>query len=826
MNIISPSNTINVYKSYIREQLSKNTWESSLRKFVENIETSAELQALYNIHTFVDEIMSLEKHYFQLREKIAFRPFYVSLLNRLNIYEQTIPQSDENRKVLNYLYAAVLSQINSNIASQRTILNLRDYLTEAQIHITDIRVIGREIRLHNTQIQYTNSLNAKMDSAKELIGLKILPEMNRNLDLIESNFVALVDETIEKKKQVNNKIEEYEEKLREMKRAMRRQKIFGGLKILGSALSFFGPVGAAAGAVIGAGSTIAEAAMGKPISESTINGISSSVKDLVKALKYNNILFKQQLEDITNELNSNDKYKEEFKELHEKLEKMRSDVEKADKEGTFQPIVSARLELQEMLKGKKIAIETQKPNELTLLKVINKAQDIAQIIGMSVESYNQIKNSEQRMHEVVDAIRGLKNELVALQQYEEQIYNTMIPIFHATENYLKLAKDSLANGGSHVQLDIKKWEIKNRLVDVKYMFSQMTAASGTHDDFQHYFGKVEATMDILIDVYDRIESISDHVKFVDYITQIASNGQNITSDPQFMQTINRMDEIIQTNTVLEKHTFVIHAFKQHYFPFAPLFLDKFNLPPHLRFNDTDALKENAIKQIKDLNSGVIISDATLGSKDIYLFSDIQFDSNDMVSVMPPFYIWKSQEHKNEIQKLLRGEEIIVKADVVNEINNSAIKFNRIGIYLNSPNQTVQTKLNEAIGQFDLTMKIIGENVYRCDKRLYHLPIDGNIVIEQSMRRDANGIPIKQNDVYRKISESNYFLSPYTMWSIQLENQRKNVSLTEFENEIIDIELVGRGQYLKNIQSVSHDVCSQQLDEYYFLDAVLNDVKLE
>lgn len=813
------SYTVNEYKNYIRENLVNNIWESNLRAFLEDIENSKDVQSVYNILSFMNEIIGLENQYFQLRNKFEFRSSFMSILNRLNIYDKTLAESDPIRKVLRYLYAAMLSKINSNISNQKTIFNLRDYLNEAQTHINEIRVIGREKQIQNHQIQYKNSLNIRMDSAKDLINIKLLPELNRNLNLIESNFVNLVDGTLQQKKQAA--IEEYKQKQSEMKRSIFEQKLLSGLKIMSTALSFFGPVGQGVGAILGAGTAIAEAAMSKKVTQSTIARVSTSIYSLVKALKSNQNLFEQQLDDIKYAISANNKYKNEFKELQVELQKIQADVEKANKEGAFLPIVEARKKLQNLVMYKKIDIEKQKPQEHKLIQVMNKVQDIAQIIGMSVDMYNRIKNNAEQMHEVADVIRSLEIELMAIEQYEEPIYKTMIPLFHAIENYLKMLNPSLDNG-SHVQLDIRKWEIKNRLVDVKLMFSQMTDVSAIHDDFQHYFEKVQATMDVLIDVYDRIESISEHSKFVDFITQIAtSNGKDITNDPMLIDSIKKMDEIIQTNLILERHSFVVHAFKQHYFPFAPLFLDKFNLPSQLCFNDTDALKENAIAQIKDLNSGVIISDSTLGIKDINLFSDITFDSDDTISVLPPFYIWKHNEYKKEVQKLLRGEEIYIKADIMKGINKNAIKFKQIGIYLNSPDETIQMELNEAINNFDLTMEMISDNYYRCDKRVYHLPTDGNVVIEQSMKHDSSGMPIKQNDVYKKISGSNYFLSPYALWSIKLENERNNVTVNQFENQIIDIELIGRGQYLKNVETISRDVCNNQLDKYYFLDFIVD-----
>ncbi|XP_037048165.1 uncharacterized protein LOC119082696 isoform X2 [Bradysia coprophila] len=801
---------VNHFKAYARENLGNNVFELSLRQFIQDVENNRDVQSAYDILSFTNEMLDLENQFWNLRNKIAFRPFYESILNRLTVYEKTLPATDARRRVLNYLYAAALSQINSNIVSQKTILNLRDYLNEAQTHINDIRVTGREIQIRNHQVEYTNTMLNKMNAAKDLMNQKIFPQLDKDLELIEANFVVLVDETVEKKRQTHNQIDEYKRKLREMKKSLSRGRIFGGLKVVRAAMSFFGPVGAGIGAVIGAGTSIAEAAVGKQIGPSTIAQVSSSLDSVLKAFKYNNELFKQQLNDIENEIGSNEK----FNDLRGQLQKIKSDVDKADKDESFLPIFNARKQLQELLKNEKQLIQKEHPHDITLNEIVSKVQDIGSVVGMSIEMYNQIKGSKERMREVADVIQSLERELVALDLYEAQIYDTMIPMFRATQAYLK---SQSASGGSHVQLDIKKWEIKNRLGDVKYMFGQMTAVSGTHDDFQHYFEKVLASMDVLIDVYDRIESISDHTQFVDFITKITSNGQGITTDPQLMNIINRMDEMIQTNLVLERHEFIVNAFKQHYFPFAPLFLDKFDLPPRLRFNDTEALKANAIKQIRDLNSGVIISQATLGSKDISLFDDVSFDSNASISLLPPFYVWRHNEFKDEIRKLFKGESILIKADVNTGVNKNAIKFNRIGIQFKSPNATVQAQLNNAMQDFDLTMAMVGNSYYRCGNRVYHLQSDGNVVIEQSMKRDSKENPIKQNNVYRKISESNYFLSPYGLWNMKLESEKIGVDLKKFENEVFDIELVGRGQYLKNTDAVSRDICNGHLDRYYSRD---------
>ncbi|XP_031629644.1 uncharacterized protein LOC116344923 [Contarinia nasturtii] len=61
------------------------------------------------------------------------------------------------------------------------------------------------------------------------------------------------------------------------------------------------------------------------------------------------------------------------------------------------------------------------------------------------------------------------------------------------------------------------------------------------------------------------------------------------------------------------------------------------------------------------------------------------------------------------------------------------------------------------------------------------------------------------------------LSPYTTWSIQLKNTTN--LLRELENEVIDIELVGRGEFLDNNEYVIDEYCNENLDEFYSLDSV-------
>lgn len=65
---------------------------------------------------------------------------------------------------------------------------------------------------------------------------------------------------------------------------------------------------------------------------------------------------------------------------------------------------------------------------------------------------------------------------------------------------------------------------------------------------------------------------------------------------------------------------------------------------------------------------------------------------------------------------------------------------------------------------------------------------------------------------KKLREGNIILSPYTLWSIQLENKRDGFSKLARFKGLVDIKLTGSGQYVK--QNIP--ICSSDLDKFYEL----------
>lgn len=83
----------------------------------------------------------------------------------------------------------------------------------------------------------------------------------------------------------------------------------------------------------------------------------------------------------------------------------------------------------------------------------------------------------------------------------------------------------------------------------------------------------------------------------------------------------------------------------------------------------------------------------------------------------------------------------------------------------------------------------------------------SIILHASIKKDENGLPSARNEVFRKIKDGGYFLSPFSTWSIQLlkgEYAESNVFqvFEKFKDDEIDLQLVGCGQYFRYVSAFS------------------------
>lgn len=222
----------------------------------------------------------------------------------------------------------------------------------------------------------------------------------------------------------------------------------------------------------------------------------------------------------------------------------------------------------------------------------------------------------------------------------------MIPAIEDIEKMGKSIGNNLT-GRYHVQLDVKKWNIQQKLRDMKVLFKKMTKGFFIEDELQRSMDRITETMEIVIDIYDRIDSYTDHAHFAKYISNLFSKTfSEIKVDPIFENAIKSLDRLIKSNLVLEQYEKAIKAYKQQHFPFSYQDMIQFNLPENLQLNDTDSVINDVVIIIEDLETKLVEMDSVLTHRDGHLIN--QKDKS--------FYVW---QNKDLIRKLLKGEETIL-----------------------------------------------------------------------------------------------------------------------------------------------------------------------
>lgn len=98
----------------------------------------------------------------------------------------------------------------------------------------------------------------------------------------------------------------------------------------------------------------------------------------------------------------------------------------------------------------------------------------------------------------------------------------------------------------------------------------MVSAYDMEDDLMRSIDRLDEAMVMLIDIYDRLDTYSDHANFAAYIADLNSiNSQGIqVKDRELNASITDLQQIIISNVVLDRYGLLMHAFEQRYFPRA------------------------------------------------------------------------------------------------------------------------------------------------------------------------------------------------------------------------------------------------------------------
>lgn len=835
--LISPAQTINRYKSYLRENLPNNVQESTLREFMTDFEFDKRVLDLYDTVALCDDLRLTEDQYLQLRYDLNFMPFHESLLNRTGEYANTMKESPDHLKVLRFLYTAIYGKISNlrNFRQHIIVIDLLEYLELLQKNIDRMKETEREVSIEEQKKQYENALMEKIQSALEIVATEIIPAIVKASNEVIEKIPDLIKEILKKASKAEEEQQELQEKIRD-------HKLLGGLELFAKQFEVFGEFGKLISKYIQA--TVRQLDSYRKIIKQLASSFKNVTIGLIKFFKEKFGLYLSQLAEVAlilpGVIGTDHKVLKYVRYCMNEILILFESQDIVDYINGFAMMDIMRKELDSLL-TEALRQVSYKSYAAAAAAALEAAKNLNKIMDIEKENFEAIKKHHDQLRVYAEQEQKLEAELGKWKKRLEDILYKLIPTFVALQKTMFEMTESLEHQ-TQFELDITGWKVQSALGDIKLLFKEMAEGTTLSDKLERLLEKVEEVFAVLIKIYDRIQAYLEQAKFAAYIAGINSPNSVNIRDSRLRDLVLQIKYLLQTNIVMDQYEIAIHSFKQHLFPFAHIYLETFNLPTGLKANDTTTIIRRAVDEISYIQDQTKFLDISIGKFDREIFGNIDFNSNNS-SIAVPFYTFRSREYKEDIKNLLKGEEIMIKADIKNAFNQNAVKFNEIGINLKLVDGKAgeQSKLNAELEKFGVRMTMVGHNYYRCSNKFYYLPVDDNCVIEYSFKRNIDGKPIKYNDVYRKLSDKNYFLSPYAMWKIKLVNifddfELKNQSVQSTPNafnvlygyadESMNLDIFGRGQYFRAEGLFANEVCSGEIEKYYDYDRTTIDTNVE
>lgn len=277
------------------------------------------------------------------------------------------------------------------------------------------------------------------------------------------------------------------------------------------------------------------------------------------------------------------------------------------------------------------------------------------------------------------------------------------------------------------------------------------------------------------------------------------------TDSELQNDLNKLMFNVHGHSFLDQYQQVIEWFHLIYFPFAIDYLEKYRLPSSpSSYADLNAIVSMTTSHLNTLS---------LDIRDIHWNnSATMLDVKHMIATDPQnaIYMWRNADIRDDIRQLFDGKKITLLADVKRSQFN-ALKFNAIDVVLRSSEQTVNDRLKIALNGFQLNVNHTGRSSFRCNSHFYQIDSKSTFLI---FNFAENRSQMSRNDetIADKLSNNYPFLSPFTLWEIQIVGSVKN-SLQEiapFRESNIDIELHVTGKYLKE----EAKICDANLAKLY------------
>lgn len=815
------SHTANVYKCLLRERIANiNDEKSNFELFHDILEKDRKLRLFYvDTCDLFDDFVCLYNQFHALKSNGKFVRYYESLLHRIAEYEAKIQQRAKNHPnqfqetldELHFLETTAeqeMKDIKKHENEKKThniYTSLGAILDDANKTIANLDDYHNRTRKQYALNEYKKHFTDKIRLAEESIQKQILPKLERLIRKAEQKVQTVADDFNQKQDKVEGDIHEREEEKKKLQESLRWHLAANTAKVIGHALSFFGPSSLIVGSAILFGPNTSKAQRVQSVEESnhlqklekSLKKISADVKDDLEPFKCLTKEFEQIKSKVKHET-------PELKEIFETVQSIKLKLrDEKSKKGICDPTQLYKLRKKLVKQLETYEMKLKKENHGKDSEHLDVAKRLGKALWRPLYTlYTQYKKDKKKIEAVGDAISKLHEEIEVWKNYEIRIYDVMLPEFKRFESQLN---ESIKLNGDQAlpELCIRKWEFEEIYAEFMRKTNEMCKESTAQEDLVDYMNAVKSGMNKIVEVYGYIDQYKEKGGIAELIATLVSNECHARSALEL-----KLEEIILNRMLMEQYKISMRSFVRHYFPFVPKFKSTLGAK-HFKskgFGHNKISVKCATQLIKDMHHHHKVK--TMPKNLTYA----TFGGN------PSFYVWTYENNKTEICQLLKGETVQLKADILSGLSEYAVKFKEIEILLKAVDAEQQMNLDAALENCDITLICGRDHRYRYGEQIYLIPMENELEIQYKI---VNGQTTNWNDLlkFQIPKNDDYFLSPYNTWTIQLKGETLAEKLSGIE---INLQLVGNGQFIKNNETVElsdYDL-SDQMVQFAFNESII------
>ena len=144
--------------------------------------------------------------------------------------------------------------------------------------------------------------------------------------------------------------------------------------------------------------------------------------------------------------------------------------------------------------------------------------------------------------------------------------------------------------------------------------------------------RLENTIEIIINIYDRVEQYKEQIDFTNYLSTITQTERTSGIPAEYEKEINKLKKSISSNIVVELYDQALEAFDYWSFPFSCVLTEGLDTKMNTDLEDKDLMIESRVKVLGRLLEIMKNSEAKINFGFDNYIQGLVFDKKKFLSI--------------------------------------------------------------------------------------------------------------------------------------------------------------------------------------------------